>query len=120
MIREMHWNRSVDEICVVIGHCSAFPLYEVPSCSHSCRLVSFFLCLAGGQTVCFRHIRPHFSCGMASVLHKKAVYVVKYCSICSDQESHKRDSVVPEVQKSVGCVTSWKRGGLWVSFKQCM
>ena len=65
----------------------------------------------------------HFStflCGMASVLHRKAVSVLKYCNIYSAQENHKVNTVVPEVQKIVGCVTSWKTDGLWVSSEHCV
>jgi len=61
-----------------------------------------------------------FLCGMASVLHRKVVTLLQYCDIYSAQESHKRNTVVPEVQKIVGCVTSWKKGGLWVSSEHCV
>jgi hypothetical protein len=27
--REIHWNRNVDEICVLVGHCSGCPPLEV-------------------------------------------------------------------------------------------
>lgn len=61
-----------------------------------------------------------FLCGMTSVLHREAVSIVKYCIIYIAQESHKRNTVVSEVQKSVECVTSWKRVGPWVSFEHCI
>jgi len=57
---------------------------------------------------------------MASVLLRKAVLVLQYCNIYSAQEGHKRNTVVPEVQEIVGCVTSWKTGGLRVSFEHCV
>ena len=61
-----------------------------------------------------------FLCGVASVLHRKAVSVLQYCNICNAQESHKGNTVLPEVQKIVGCVTSWKTGGLDVIWALCI
>ena len=52
-----------------------------------------------------------FFCGMPSVLHRKAVPVLQYFKIYSAKERHNRNTVVPEVQKIVGCITSWKAGG---------
>jgi len=77
---------------------------------------TFFFFFLGAWLVDKQYVLDTFFsislCGILSVLHRKAVCVVKYCNIYSAQESHKRNTL-PGVQKSFGCVTSWKRGGLW-------
>ena len=115
----MHQNRNVDAICDMMFHCNGWPLYEVGWYGGSCRPIkvngktqTVFFC---AQLVDKRYVLDTFFstflCGMASVLHRKAVSVLQYCNIYSARENHKRNAVVPEVQKSVGCVTRWKTGG---------
>jgi len=128
----------VDEICVVIGHCSGCPLHEVRWYGGSCRPIKvngrtlysfvlswwtkslYFLVLSWWTNNVLDTFFFTFLCGMTSVLHTKAVSVLQYCNIYSAQESHKRNTVVPEVQKIVGCFTSGKTVGLGVSFKHCV
>ena len=102
--REMHENRNVHEICVVIGHCSGCPVYEVVVGNplRPLEILSlFFFCAWLVDKLYVLDTFFIFLCGMASVLHREAASVVKYCNIYIAQESHKRNTVVSEAQKSV-------------------
>jgi len=81
----------MNEICVVIGHCIGCPLYEVVFANPlgSLEKLCFFFCawLTDKQYVLDTFFI--FLCGMASVLHREAMSVVKYCNIYISQEIHK-------------------------------
>jgi hypothetical protein len=52
-------------------------------------------------------------------------WIERLCLFCNTAPSTVlrkviKETVVPEAQKIVGCVTSWRTGGLWVSFKHCV
>jgi hypothetical protein len=108
----------------VIGHCSGCPLYEVHWYADPLRqmekLSLYFPVLSWWTNSMFlRH---------SSLLFFMAWHLYcleRLCLFCNTATSVVlrkviKETVVPEVQKIVQCVTSWKTGGLWVSFELCV
>ena len=51
---------------------------------------------------------------VAVLMHGKPGSVMMPSDIRGSEDSHKRNTVVSQCQKGVGCVIGWKRDGLWV------